>query len=303
MSIAKVADQGAGQSGGEAVVFSGNQQLLYLARRTFMARTKTASVPEVGGEAPEFHLPSAQGGQLRLSMRTARGPVVVVFYSGVWSEEDVAYFKDLAAKEDEINMAAASVVGIGRGEPDAARGFARETGIKSYVLYDYAGIATREYGLLEKDKEHGEYARPATFIVGSEHEVVHAWVGERPTADEILAKVSGITGLPKPAEEEDEASEEKPKKRKAAGKTVEETAARGGEATSKGETVKAEERKKLSPEEREKRRAERRSTREEGAKGVAQPENEAKGGAETEARPAEGRGGGEEPGGEPAKEE
>ena len=201
-----------------------------------MARTKTLTVPEVGSEAPEFHLPSAQGGQLRLSMRTARGPVVVVFYSGGWSGEDVAYFKDLASKEDEINLAAASVVGVGLGEPQAARDFVRETGIKSYVLYDYAGIATREYGLLEKDKEHGEYARPATFIVDSDYKVVHAWVGERPKAEEVLAKVSEITGLPKPAEEKVEtADEEKPKK--------------------------------PSPEEREKRRAERRAAKSEGNDG------------------------------------
>ncbi len=198
-----------------------------------MARAKTLPVPEVGGEAPEFHLPSAQGGQLRLSMRTARGPVVVVFYSGGWSGEDVAYFKDLASREDEINLAAASVVGIGTGEPAPAREFVRETGIKSYVLYDYAGLATREYGLLQKDGEHGEHARPATFVVGSDHEVVHAWVGERPTAEEVLAKVSRITGLPKPPEEEGEgADEEKPQ---GAG----------------------EERKKPSPEERERRRAAR----------------------------------------------
>src|ERR687886_386566 len=169
-----------------------------------MARTKPLPVPEVGAEAPEFYLPSAQGGQLRLSMRTARGPVVVVFYSGGWSEEDVAYFKDLAAKEDEINLAAATIVGIGIGEPAEARDFVRKTGIKSYVLYDYAGVATREYGLLEKSKEHGEYARPATFIVDSDHKVVHAWIGERPRAEEVLAKVSQITGLPKPPEEEDE---------------------------------------------------------------------------------------------------
>ena len=222
-----------------------------------MARTKTLPVPEVGDEAPEFHLPSAQGGQLRLSMRTARGPVVVVFYGGGWFEEDVAYFKDLASKEDEINLAAASVVGIGRGEPHEAREFVRETGIKSYVLYDYAGVATREYGLLEKDKQHGEHARPATFVVDSDHKVVHAWVGERPGAEEVLAKVSEITGLPKPPEEEageDEAGEEKPKRpRKAAGK-VDGTA---GE----GETGEAGERKRLSPEEREKRRAERQAAR------------------------------------------
>src|SRR5215210_8743312 len=154
-----------------------------------VVRTKTLPIPEVGTEAPRFHLPSAQGGQLQLSMRTARGPVVVVFYSGGWSEEDVAYFKDLASKEDEINLAATSVVGIGLGEPRGARDFVRETGIKSYVLYDYAGITTREYGLLEKDREHGQYARPATFVVDSDHKVVHAWVGQRPEAGQILAKV------------------------------------------------------------------------------------------------------------------
>ena len=215
-----------------------------------MARTKTPAVPEVGSDAPEFHLPSAQGGQLRLGMRTARGPVVVVFYSGGWSGEDVTYFKDLASKEDEINLAAASVVGIGRGEPQAARDFVRETGIKSYVLYDYAGIATREYGLLEKDKEHGEYARPATFIVDSDHKVVHSWIGERPTTEEVLAKVSEITGLPKPAEEDGEtAEEEKPKKPRKVAKGADE-----------GET-KEEKPKKPSPEEREKRRAERQAAR------------------------------------------
>ena len=221
-----------------------------------MARTKTPTVPEVGGEAPEFHLPSAQGGQLRLSMRTARGPVVVAFYSGGWSEEDVAYFKDLASNEDELNLAAASVVGIGRGEPQAARDFVRETGIKSYVLYDYAGIATREYGLLEKDKEHGEYARPATFIVDSDHKVVHAWVGERPKAEEVLAKVSEITGLPKPAEEKDEktAEEEKPKRPRKAAAGADDGEAGEGEA-------KEEKPKKPSPEEQEKRRAERRAAR------------------------------------------
>ncbi len=142
-----------------------------------------------------------------MSMRTARGPVVVVFYSGGWSEEDVAYFKDLATKEDEINLAAASIVGIGRSEPHEAQDFVRETGIKSYVLYDYSGVATREYGLLEKDREHGEHARPATFIVGTDHKVAHAWLGGRPEAEEILAKVTEITS---PETAEDEAGEEEP---------------------------------------------------------------------------------------------
>jgi len=203
-------------------------------------RRKDIAVPEVGADAPEFNLPSAQGGQLRLSMRTAHGPVVVVFFRGVWSEEDVAYFKALSEKEDEINRARASVVAIGLVEPDEAREFVRISGIKSYVLYDYVRVTTRQWGLLEKDKEHGRYARPAVFIVDSDHKVVQAWTDGRPPAEEILAKVTEITGLPKPAEEE---AEEKP----------EETAAEGDEKP-----------KKMSAEERERIKAERRAAREAG---------------------------------------
>ncbi len=201
-----------------------------------MARTKAVHVPEVGDEAPDFNLSSAQGGRLRLGMRVVvRGPVVVVFYRGAWSDEDVEYFKALAEKEDEINLSLGSVVGIGVAEPSEARAFVRESGIKSYVLYDYSKTATREWGLLESDKEHGEYARPAVFIVGTENKISHAWVGERPDVGEIQAKVSEITGLPKPPEGEDEKQPD------------------GAEKPSP----------KLSPEEREKRRAERKAAREE----------------------------------------
>jgi peroxiredoxin len=221
-----------------------------------VARTKVAAVPEVGNEAPEFHLPSAQGGQLRLSMRTARGPVVVVFYRGLDFEEDVEYFKELAKNEDEINLAAGSVVGIGLSEPDEAREFVRKSGIKSYVLYDYARAASRDWGLLEKDKKRGEYVRPAVFIVGTDREVVHAWVDERPDPAEILAKVSEITGLPKPPEEEDEEKPKKPKRAKAE-----------GDADSPDAPEKPE-RRKLTPEEREKRRAERKAARESGETGA-----------------------------------
>ncbi len=115
----------------------------------FTRRKQSIAVPEVGAEAPEFNLPSAQGGQLRLSMRTVRGPVVVVFLRGTWSEEDVSYMKELAGKEDEINLSGASIVGIGVLEPDEAREFVRESGIKSYVLYVYVRITTRQWGLLE----------------------------------------------------------------------------------------------------------------------------------------------------------
>jgi len=200
-------------------------------------RTKIGPVPEVGAEAPEFNLPSAQGGQLRLSMRTVRGPVVVGFYRP-GDEEDVEYFKALAAKEEEINLASGSVVAIGVAEPTEARNFARASGLKSYVLYDYARVASRQWGLLEKDRKHGDHARRAVFVVGYDHKISHAWVGERPDPVEILATVSEITGLPKPPENE--------------------------EGEEGAETDGGEKPKKMSAEEREKIKAERRAAREAG---------------------------------------
>jgi peroxiredoxin len=255
-------------------------------------RRKDIAVPEVGADAPEFNLPSAQGGQLRLGMRTAHGPVVVVFFRGAWSEEDVEYFKALSEKEDEINHARASVVGIGIVEPDEARELVRASSIKSYVLYDYVRVTTRQWGLLEKDKEHGEYARPAVFIVDSDRKVVHAWADGRPPAEEILAKVSEITGLPKPAEEAEEKPEEngaedgeKPKKMSAEERErikAERRAAReAGKSVKTGQQEQAapseegEKPKKMSAEERERIKAERRAAREAG-KSLKQPAPERK---------------------------
>ncbi len=244
----------------------------------FTRRKQNAAVPEIGAEAPEFNLPSAQGGQLRLSVRTVRGPVVVAFYRP-GNEEDVQWFEALASKEQEINLASGSVVGIGVAEPEAAREFARATGLKSYLLYDYARIASAEWGVLERDRRHGDSSRPAVFVVGPDGKVAHAWTDGRPSPDELLEKVSAITGLPKkpeeekPAEAEGEAGGEKPKKMSAEERErikAERRAAReSGQSLKSPEPAQPEgeaegQPKKMSKEERERIKAERRAARESG---------------------------------------
>jgi alkyl hydroperoxide reductase subunit AhpC len=128
------------------------------------------------------------------------------------------------------------VVAIGIAEPTKALNFARASGLKSYVLYDYARVTSRQWGLWEKDRRQGDYARRAVFIVGPDHKIAHAWIGERPEPEEILAKVSEISGLPKPQEEPKESESEEGDERP----------------------------KKMSAEEREKIKAERRAAREAG---------------------------------------
>lgn len=233
------------------------RRFLSFTRRPGMARTKNAKVPEVGAEVPEFNLPSAQGGVLRLGMRTATGPVIVAFFRGEGDEEDISYFKKLAGKEDEINLALGDVVGIGVVESAAAREFAKATGMKSYILYDYAKVATPAWGLLERDKKNGDHARAATFLIGTDNKVVEAWMDDRPNPDELLAKITEITGLPKePEEEVADEGDEKPKKGKAAKK---DESGESGESSEASEKPKGE---KPSPEDREKRRAERKAAKE-----------------------------------------
>ncbi len=267
-------------------------------------RQKATPVPEVGEQAPGFNLPSAQGGKLVLSMRTVRGPVIVVFYRPN-NEDDVEYFKALAAVEDEVNLAAASIVGVGIAEPDEARTLLRESGIKSYVLYDYVRVTSREWGLYEKNKELGEYSRPAVFIVGMDHDIVHAWTDERPEPSELLAKTTGITGLPKAPEEPEEkpdaeeatkGDETAPKKLTAEDREkikAERRAAREAgqslkisDAKTDGDIPEAAPPKKLTAEEREKIKAERRAAREAGQSLKKPPDTEkVEDQAETEATP------------------
>jgi peroxiredoxin len=227
-------------------------------RRVVFWRKESVAVPEVGAEAPEFNLPSAQGGQLRLSMRTARGPVAVVFYRPD-DDADVEYFKKLAEREDEINLAAGSVVGIGVAEPHEARELVRASGIKSFVLYDYTRVTSAQWGLLERDKKNGDHTRPAVFLVSPDRKIVHAWTDGRPDPAELLAKVSEVSGLPKAPDE--------PK--------AEEPAADG----------EAEKPKKMSAEERERIKAERRAAREAG-KSVKQPADAPDGEAANQEAPA-----------------
>ena len=215
-----------------------------------------------------------------MSMRTVRGPVVVAFYRP-GDEEDVEFFKALAGKEEEIHLASASVVAIGVAEPDQARNFARASGLKSYVLYDYAKVASTQWGLLERDRKEGDYARPAVFLVGPDHEVAQAWVGQRPDPEEILARVSEITGLPKPPEEPKQEGQEKAdegeKPKKMSAEEREKIKAQRRAARESGKSLKteqpaakasaeapAETPKKMSAEERERIKAERRAAREAG---------------------------------------
>lgn len=84
---------------------------------------------EVGSVAPDFVGPSSQGGTLRLSELTARGPVVLYFYSKNFSPvctEEASLFRDNARRLQELG---ASVVGVSSDTVESHQAF-----VKALVL-------------------------------------------------------------------------------------------------------------------------------------------------------------------------
>jgi hypothetical protein len=58
---------------------------IVLKARDDLARSGlTDRILQVGDQAPDFSLPSSQGGMVRLSDLLRRGPVVLAFYRGHW---------------------------------------------------------------------------------------------------------------------------------------------------------------------------------------------------------------------------
>lgn len=127
-----------------------------------------------GEEAPNFQLPSVQGGLLRLDMRTAHGPVVLAFVDA--GEESRELLEHLKQREVEFQRAgehkyyrpnpesrttgrphssigptvAATVVVVVRAETvEPVRELQERLELPYYVLWDEAGRVCGKYGVAE----------------------------------------------------------------------------------------------------------------------------------------------------------
>jgi hypothetical protein len=58
--------------------------LMTLVSLALAGATVAAELPESGAAVPDFTLPTLDGGSRTLSERSAEGPVVLVFFRGVW---------------------------------------------------------------------------------------------------------------------------------------------------------------------------------------------------------------------------
>jgi peroxiredoxin len=103
---------------------------------------------KAGDEAPDFALPEARGGVVRLSTLAARGPVVVSFYRGGWCPYCRLELTALQHVWPQIRASGASLVAISPQTPAEAVAMAEHEGLTFPLLHDAGNAAAAAFGLV-----------------------------------------------------------------------------------------------------------------------------------------------------------
>ena len=150
------------------------------------------NAPNVGDNAPDFTLPSATGGSLRLHDQLARGPVILAFYRGGWCPYCNLQLRAYQHELTRIRELNASLLAISPQTPDNSLDTAQKNTLAFDVVSDVGSHVAKAYGLAFKMPE--ELRRiyesrninlpqyngdddwtlpiPATFVVNREGKIV-----------------------------------------------------------------------------------------------------------------------------------
>ncbi len=172
---------------------------------------------KAGDQAPDFRLPDARGGYVRLRDLLAKAPVVVSFYRGGWCPYCNLELRALQKALTEIKQLGAELVAISPQSPDESLSTAEKNELAFAVLNDIGSATAKAYGiafdLAEElrpiytrfghalpDKNGDEswvLPIPATYVVDLDGTVVLAFVDvdyrNRLEPTEILAALQTLT--------------------------------------------------------------------------------------------------------------
>jgi peroxiredoxin len=125
---------------------------------------------KVGDAAPEFNLPSTQGGRVKLSELKGNTVVLAFFpaaFTGGWTKEFQAYQAGIA----KFDAAGAKVFGISTDNIPSQREFAQKNNIAVPFLSDFAKReVAAAYGVLNQD---AGVANRSTFVIDPEGKITY----------------------------------------------------------------------------------------------------------------------------------
>jgi peroxiredoxin len=107
----------------------------------------TQRAMKAGDRAPDFRLPDARGGDVRLRDLLAKGPAVVSFYRGGWCPYCNLELRALQNALPAIRQLGAELVAISPQTPDESLSTAEKNELAFAVLSDVGSATARAYGI------------------------------------------------------------------------------------------------------------------------------------------------------------
>jgi len=170
-----------------------------------------------GQAAPDFTLPDARGGSVRLADLLRQGPVILSFYRGGWCPYCNLELRALQRRLGEFAAHGASLVAVSPQTPDESLSTAEKNELAFPVLSDSGSRVAREFGIAFDLAEELRpiYSRfghalpdkngsddwvlpiPATYVIAADGTIRFAFVDtdyrNRLEPDAILAVLEGLS--------------------------------------------------------------------------------------------------------------
>src|SRR5260370_3921577 len=133
-----------------------------------------SAMPSPGSAAPLFELPNHKGTTVSLTGLLETGPVVVVFYRGVWCPYCNLTLRAYQHHVSEITELGAPLVPVSPQTPDDSLTVAERNDLTYEVLSDVRAAAPRAYGLVfrlatHRQGAHQELGHPLPAFNGTAH--------------------------------------------------------------------------------------------------------------------------------------
>jgi len=136
---------------------------------------------DVGDKAPDFELPSTEGGKVRLKKELGKGNVLLLFYPFAFSSvctQEMCYIRDGMT---EFTAIEARVLGISVDSPYAQKAWVQQLNLNFPLLSDFNKEVSEAYGVLYEDLGGFKgVAKRSAFVLDREGSVLYEWVSEDP---------------------------------------------------------------------------------------------------------------------------